>query len=137
MYRSNVCFIWVCVSVELRRDDAGGHGRNSDLFGCANGIHFLVGEFDLPRVDFVDQFVAMHKVDANNVVVQLVDNVHRVSELLPFDVEVYLIDSNGIHCVSRSGDAALHVGDFLGLLIPKCGVERSAVHARDGCSCVK
>ncbi len=79
----------------------------------------------------------VHEVDAYNVVVQLIDNVHWVSELLPFEVEIYLIDSNGIHCVPGSGDAALCVGDFLGLLISKCGVERSAVHASDSCSCVK
>jgi hypothetical protein len=29
-----------------------------------------------------------------DVVVQLVDDVHRVSELLPLDVEIYLIDPN-------------------------------------------
>ncbi len=86
MYRSYVGFIWVCISVEFR-DDAGGHGRNGDLFGGANGIHLFVGEFDLPRVDLVDQFVAVHEVDADNVVVQLVDNIHWVSELLSFDIE--------------------------------------------------
>ncbi len=59
----------VCVPVELRGDDAGGHGRNGDLFGSSNCIHFLVGEFDLPCIDVVDQFVAVHEVDANNVVV--------------------------------------------------------------------
>jgi len=47
---------------------------------------FFFGEFDLPCVDVVDQFVAVHEVDANNVVVELVDDVHRVGELLPLDV---------------------------------------------------
>jgi hypothetical protein len=82
--------------VEFRHDDAGGHSRHSDLFGGANGVHLFIGELDLPRVNIVDQFAAVHKVDANNVVVQLVDNVHRVSEFLPFDVEIYFIDPNGI-----------------------------------------
>ncbi len=42
------------VPIEFRGDDAGGHGRNGDLFGCANGIHLFVGEFDFPCVDVVD-----------------------------------------------------------------------------------
>ncbi len=137
MYRSDVRFVWVCIPVECCRDNTGGHCRNSDLFGGANGVHLFIGEFDLPCVDVVDQFVAVHKVDANNVVVQLVDHVHRVSEFLPFDIEVYFIDPNRIHCVSGSGDAALRIGNFLGLLISKCGIERSAVHASDSCSCVE
>ncbi len=73
MYCSDVRFVWVRVSIELCRDDAGGHCRNGDLLGGANGIHFLVGELDLSRFDIVDQLVMMHEVDANNVVVQLID----------------------------------------------------------------
>ncbi len=126
-----------CIPIEFCGDDAGGHGRNGDLFGSANGIHFLIGEFDLLRVDVVDQFVAVHEVDADNVVVQFVDHIHWVREFLAFDIEVHLIDSNGIHCVSGSGDAALRIGDFPGLLVSKCSVKRSAVHASDSCSGVK
>jgi hypothetical protein len=137
VYRGDVRFVWVRIPVEFCSDDAGGHCWNGDLFGGTNGIHLLVGELDLPGVHIVDQFVAVHEVDANNVVVQLVDDVHRVSELLPFDIEVYLIDPNGIHCFSGSGDAALRVGDFLWFLVSKCGIEGSAVHASDGCFCVK
>ncbi len=137
MYRSDVRFVWVRVPVELCRDDAGGHCRNGDLFGGANGIHLFVGKFDLPCVDVVDQFVLVHKVDANDVVVQLFDDIHQVCELLPFNIEIYFIDPNGIHCVSGSGDAALRVGNFPQFLISKCGVEGSAVHASDGCSCVE
>ena len=107
------------------------------MFGGANGIHLFVSELDLPRVNVVDRFVAVHKVDANNVVVQLVDDVNRVIELLSFDIEIYFIDPNGIHCVSGSGDSALRLGNFLWFLMSKCGVERSAVHASDSCSCVK
>ncbi len=94
MYRSNVRFVWVLVPVEFGRDDAGGHCRNDDLFGGANGIHFFVGKLDFPRVYIVDQFVAVHEVNANIVVVQHVDDIHRVSELLPFDIEIYFIDPN-------------------------------------------
>ncbi len=137
MYRCDISFVWMCIPVELRGDDAGGHGWNVDLLGGANCIHFFVGEFDLPRVDIVDQFVALHDIDANNVVVQLVDDVYWVRKLLSFDIKVHLIDSNGVHCILRSGDAALRVGDFLGFLVSKCGVERSALHAGDSCSCVK
>jgi len=135
VYCSDVGFVWVRVPVEFSRDDARGHCRDGDLFGGANGINFFFGEIDLPRVYVVDQLVGVHEVDANYVVVHLVDDIHRVSELLPFDI--YLVDPNVIHCISGSGDAALHVGNFLGLLVSKCSVERSAVHASDCCSCVK
>ncbi len=97
MYRGNVRLVLVCISVKFGSDDAGGHCRNGDLFGSTNGIHLFVGELDLPGVDIVDQFVAVHKVDADNVVVQLVNDVHRVSELLSFDIKVYFIDPNGSH----------------------------------------
>jgi len=137
VYRSNVRFVWVLVPVEFGRDDAGGHCRNDDLFGGANGIHFFVGKLDLPRVDVVDQLVVVHEVDANNVVVQLVDDIHRMGELLPFDIEIYFIDPDGIHCVSRGGYAALSIGNFLRFLVSKCGVEGSAVHASDSCSGVE
>ena len=65
----DISFIWVCFPVELRGDDAGCHGRNGNLFGRTDSIHFLVGEFDLPGVDVVDQFVAVHEVDADDIVV--------------------------------------------------------------------
>ena len=79
----------------------------------------------------------MHEVDADDIVVELVDHVHRVGELLPLDVQVYLIDPERIHGVSGSGDAALRVGNLLGFLIPESSVERSAVHAGNGCSGVE
>ncbi len=82
MYRSDVCFVWVHVPIEFCRYYAGGHGRDGDLLGGTNGIHFFVGELDLPRVDGVDQLVTVHEVDANNVVVQLVDDVYRISKTL-------------------------------------------------------
>jgi hypothetical protein len=132
-----VRFVWVRVSVELCRDDAGGHCQNGDLLGGANGIHFLISELDLFSVDVVDQLVAVHEVYANNVVVQLIDDIHQMGELQPFDIEIYFIDPDGIHCVSRGGYAALSIGNFLRFLVSKCGVEGSAVHASDGCSCVE
>ena len=107
MDRSYVHFVWVPFPIEFCRDDAGGHCPNSNMFGGTNGIHFFIGELDLPRVYVVDQFVAVHEVDADNVVVQFVDDVHRVSELLPLDIEIYFIDPNGINCVSGSGNIAL------------------------------
>ncbi len=82
----------MCVPVELRGDDAGGHSRNGDLFGRTDCIHLLVGKFDLPCVDVVYQFVVVHEVDADDVVVEFVDDVHRVCELLSLDVQVYFID---------------------------------------------
>jgi hypothetical protein len=125
------------IPVELCGDDAGGHGWNGNLFGGTNCIHFFVGKFDLPCVDVVDQFVAVHEVDADNVVVQLIDDVYWVRKLLPLDIEVHLIDPSGVHCISGSGDTALRADNFLGLLVSECGVERSAVHAGDSCSGVK
>ncbi len=137
MDRRDIGFIRVCLPIELRGNNAGGHGRNGNLLGCTYGIHFLVGEFDLPCVDVVDQFVAVHEVDADDIVVKFVDDVHWVSELLSLDVQVYFIDPERVHCVPGSGDAALRVGNLLGLLVPESGVERPAVHAGDGCSSVE
>ena len=37
IYRCDVRFVWMCIPVELRGDDAGGHGRNCDL--CLSLIH--------------------------------------------------------------------------------------------------
>ncbi len=51
------------------------------LFGRTDCIHFLVGEFDLPCVDVVDQFVAVHEVDADDVVIEFIDDIHRVCDL--------------------------------------------------------
>ena len=84
----NICFIGVCFPVELRGDDAGCHGRNGNLLGRADSIHFFVGEFDLPCVHVVDQFVSVHEVDADDIVVELVDDVHWMGEFLSFDVPV-------------------------------------------------
>ncbi len=133
----DICLIWVCFPIELRGDDAGCHGRNGNLFDRADSIHFFVGEFDLPGVHIVDQFVAVHEVDADDIVVELVDDVHWMGELLSFDVQVHFIDPERVHCVSRSGNAALCVGDLLGFLVPESSVEGSAVHAGDGCSSVE
>ena len=98
---------------------------------------FGIGGLDLSRVHVIDQLVAVHEVDANDVVVEFVDDIHRVGELLSLDVQVHFIDPERIHCVSGSGDAALRVGNLLGFLVPESGVERSAVHAGDGRSSVE
>jgi len=79
----DICFLWVRFSIKFCGDDAGCHGRNGNLFDRADRVHFFVGKFDFPRVHVVDQFVEVHEVDADNVVV---DDVHRVGELLPFNV---------------------------------------------------
>ncbi len=137
MDRRDIGFIRVCLPVELRGNDAGGHGRDGNLLGRTYGIHSFIGKFDLPCVDVVDQFVAVHEVDADDIVVKFVDDVHWVSELLSSDVQVYFIDPERVHCVPGSGNTALRVGNLLGFLVPKSGVERSAVHAGDGCSSVE
>ncbi len=97
MDRHDIGFVRVCLPVELCGDYAGGHGRNGDLLGRTYGIHFLVGKFDLPCVEIIDQFVAVHEVDANDIVVEFVDDIHWVSELLSFDVQVYFIDPERVH----------------------------------------
>ncbi len=118
-----VRFVWVQISVKFCRDDAGSHGRDSNLPGGANRIHLVVGELDLPHVNVVDQLIAVHEVDADNVVVQFIDDIHRMSEFLSFDPEVHFIDPYGVHGVSGCGDASLSVGDLSQFLVPKSGVK--------------
>ena len=86
MDRGDIGFLWVRFSVKFCGDDAGCHCRNGNLLDRTDRVHFFIGEFNLPRVYIVDQFVAVHEVDADNVVVEFVDDVHRVGELLPLDV---------------------------------------------------
>ena len=133
----NICFIGVCFPVELRGDDAGCHGRNGNLLDRADSVHFLIGEFDLPCVHVIDQFVAVHEVDADDIVIELIDDIHWMGELLSFDVQVHFIDPERVHCVSGSSDTALSVGNLLGFLVPESGIEGSAVHAGYGCSSVE
>ncbi len=71
----------------------------------------------------MNQLVAMHEVDANNVVVQLVYDIHWVSEFLSLDPEVHLIDPYGVQSISRCDNAALSIGNFPWFLVSKCGVE--------------
>ncbi len=89
------------------------------FLGGTNHVHFVISELDLPR----DQIVAVHEVDADNVVVQLVYDIHWVSEFLSLDPEVHLIDPYGVHCISGWGDATLSVRDFPQFLVPKSGVK--------------
>ncbi len=100
MDRGYVCLVRVRFSVELSRYDVGGHRRNVHLFGGTNCVHFGVGELDLSRVHVIDQLAAEHEVDADDVVVEFVNDVHWVSKFLSFDLEVHLIDPYGIHCIS-------------------------------------
>jgi hypothetical protein len=123
VYRSDVRLVWVRISVEFCSDDAGGHCQNGDLFGGTNGIHLFVSELDLPGVHIVDQFVAVHEVNADNVVVQLVDDIHRMSELLPFDIKVYFIDSIGIYCIPGSATQLYALAIFLGFWFPNAALK--------------
>ena len=86
MYGGDVGFFWVRLPVEFRVDNAGSHRWNGDLLDRTDRVHLFIGEFYLPRVYIVDQFVAVHEVDADNVVVEFIDDVHRVGEPLPLDV---------------------------------------------------
>ena len=79
------------------------------MFGRANCVHFGIGEFDLSCVHVLDQLVAVHEVDADDVVAQFGDYVHRMGKFLSFDPEVHFIDPYGVHCVSGCGDAALGI----------------------------
>ncbi len=79
------------------------------MFLHVNCVHLGIGEFDLSRVYVLDELFVVHEVDADNVVVQLGDDIHWVSEFPSFDPEVHFIDTYGFHCVSRCGDAALGI----------------------------
>jgi hypothetical protein len=92
--RGHVGFIRVCFPVEFGCYDARCHSRNGYLLGGADCVHFGIGEFDLPRVHVLDQFVMVHEVDADDVVVQFIYDIYRMSEFLSFDPEVHLIDPN-------------------------------------------
>ncbi len=109
--------------IEFGRDDAGGHGRKGYLLGHANRVHLGVGKFDLDCVYIIDQLVAVHEVDANDVVVQLGDHIHRVSKFLSFDPEVHFIDPYGVHHISGCGDAALGIQDFPWSLGSECCIK--------------
>jgi len=86
--------------VEFCHNNAGGHSWNGNLFGCADSVHLGVGKFDLPCVFIVDKLVPVHEVNADDVVIQLVDHIHWVSEFSSFDPEVHLIDPYGVLCIS-------------------------------------
>ena len=93
------------------------------MLRSGNGIHLFIGKFDLSYVDVLDQFVLVHEIDADNVVVQFVDDIHCMRELLAFYVEINFVDPNGVHCISGSGDAALSVGNFPRFLFSNCRIK--------------
>jgi hypothetical protein len=97
-------------------------GGMNILFGHANCVHLGVGEFNLSRVYVIDQLVTVHDVNANDVVVQLGDDIHWVSEFPSFDPEVHFIDPYGVNCVSRCGNAAVGIQYFPWFLGSKCCV---------------
>ncbi len=104
-----VSFAQMCFPIELGGDHAGGHGPNGYLFGSTNRVHFGVGKFDLPGVHVVDQLFAVHNVHADDVVVQLSDHIHWVSEFWSFDPEVHFVNPYRVHCVSRCGNTAVSI----------------------------
>ncbi len=85
--------------------------------------HFGVCKFHLSGVNIVDQFVVVHKINANDVVVQFSDHVHRVCEFSSFDPQINFVDPNGVHCIPGVSNAALSIGDLLLLLVSKCCVK--------------
>jgi len=50
-----------------------------------NRVHLGVRKFHLSGIHVVDQLVAVHEVNADNVVVQFGDNVHQVRKFSSFD----------------------------------------------------
>jgi hypothetical protein len=100
--------------MEFSCDDARGHGRNHDLFSGGNCIHLCISKFDLPCINIVDQLVAVHKSEANDVVVQLVDNIYRMCEFSSFYPEVHLIDPNRVHCIPEAATQLCELESFLG-----------------------
>ncbi len=133
----HIGFVRVHFSVEFCGDDSGGHGRNGHLFCGTNRVHLGVCKFHLSGINIVDQLVAVHEVNDDDVVVQFGDHVHRVCKFLSFDPQVYFVDHDGVHCVPWVGDAALSIGDFLQFLHSKCSIKWSAVHACNGGSSIK
>jgi len=123
MDRGHVGFMSMCLPIELGGDHALGHCQNCHLLRCANCVHLGIGKFDLPGFCMVDQFVAVHKIDADDIVVQFGDHIHWVGELSSFDPEVHFVNPYGVHCISGCGDAALSVGDLPWFLCSKCSIK--------------
>ncbi len=99
MNSGHISFVHVSFSVEFRGDNAGGHGQNGHLFCGTNRVHLGVRKFHLSGINVVDQLVAVHEVNANDVVIQFGDDVHWVRKFSPFDPQVHLVDPDGVHCI--------------------------------------
>ncbi len=84
MNGGHIIFVCVRFSIEFGGDKAGGHCRYHLLHG-ANCVHFGVGKFDLSGVNIVDPLVAVHKINADNVVIQFGHHIYRVCKFLSFD----------------------------------------------------
>jgi len=124
MNGGHVGFVSVHFSVKFGSDDAGGHSRNGYLLCGANRVHLGVHKFHLSGIYIVDQLVAVHKVNADNIVVQFGDHIYRVCKLSSLNPQVHLVDPDGVYCVpGGGGDAALSIGDFLQFLHSKCSVK--------------
>jgi hypothetical protein len=78
MNGGHVSLVSMRFSVKFCGDKAGGHCRDGHQLCGANHIHFGVIKFHLSGVNIIDQFVAVHKIDANNIVIQFGDHIYRV-----------------------------------------------------------
>ncbi len=133
----NVCFSFLSFSIEFGIHDAWAHCRDGHLFGGANGIQVCIGEFHLSGVYVIDQFILVCKIDADDIVIELCDDVVQVCKFSPFDLYVHLVDPNGVHCVPGSRDTALNIRNLPRFLWSKSSVEWSAVLSGDGSPGVK
>jgi hypothetical protein len=77
----HIGFVSMCFSIKFGGDQAGSH-----LGIC---------KFDLPGGHVVDHLVAVHEVDAHDVVVQLGDHVHRVCKFSSFNPEIHFVNPDG------------------------------------------
>ncbi len=123
MNGGHIGFVRLHLSVEFCGDKAGSHGRNGHLFRCANCVQLCIRKFHLSGVGIVDQLVAVHKINADDIVVQFGDHVHWVCEFSSFDPQIDFVDPDGVHCIPRGGDTDLSIGDFLWFLVSKCSVK--------------
>jgi hypothetical protein len=97
----HVGFVSMRFSIKFCGDKVGGHSQNGHLLLVTNCIYLGVSKFHLPGVNVVDQLVAVHEVNANNVVVQSGDHIYRMCKFSSLNPEVNLVDPTGVHCVLR------------------------------------
>ncbi len=79
----------------------------------------------------------MHKVNADDVMVEFFDHIHWVRKFLSSDPQIDFVYSYGIHSIAGGSNTALRIGDLPWFLMCKGHVKGPTVHAGDGCSDVK